>query len=85
MPVNGKRSEAFAICWLLHQGFPHPLFLSSLWRSSTVDVGTRENSALSMVLYAGCLRVNVSAYADDITVFVWPRLDIRAMKTVSEV
>ena len=40
------------------------------------------NPALRGVLFAGCVRARVSTYADDITVFVSHRSDIKAVKKV---
>ena len=42
------------------------------------------NSVQRGVPFAGCLRVMVSVYTDDITVFVSCRLDIKAVKKVFE-
>ena len=70
--VNGRHLRAFAIECSVRQGCPYLLFpMSSLW-----DEGT--NPALRGVPFAGPL-TRVSALADDITVFVSRRLDIKAV------
>ena len=70
--VNGRRSEAFAIKSSVRQGCPlspllYVLALESLLRRLR-DEGT--NPALRGILFAGPLSARVSAFADDITVFV---------------
>ena len=80
--VNGRRSEAFAIERLIRQTCP----LSPLLYVLSLELllrGLREketNPALRGVLFTGSLRGTVSAFADDITVFVSRRLDIKAVK-----
>ena len=44
----------------------------------------KANPALSRVPFAGCVRVKVSAYTNDITVFVSLDLDILAVKKAVE-
>ena len=80
--VNGRRSTAFVIVHSVRQDCPlSPLLyvltleplLRRLW-----DEGT--NPALRGVPFAGPLTARISAFADDITVFVSRRLDINAVK-----
>ena len=82
MQVNGRRSRVFAIERSVRQGcslslllyvLALELLLRRLW-----DEGT--NLALRGVPFAGPLSARVSAFADDITVFVSRRLDIKAVK-----
>ena len=80
--VNRRRSRAFAIERSVRQGCPlspllYVLALELLLRRLR-DKGT--NQALRGVLFAGPLMARVSAFADDITVFVSRRLDIKAVK-----
>ena len=70
--VNGKRSEAFAIKRSVWQGCP--LF------SLLYVLALEASPALRGILFADPLLAKVSAYADDITVFVSRRLDIEAVK-----
>ena len=82
MQVNGRLSGALAIARSVRQGFLlspllYVLALEPLL-SSLRDGGT--NPALCGVPFAGPLSARVSAFADDITVFVSRRLDIRAVK-----
>ena len=82
MQVNGRRSRAFAIEHSVRQGCPlspllYFLALEPLLRRLR-DEGT--NPALRCVPFAGPLTARVSAFADDITVFVSRRLDIKAVK-----
>ena len=80
--VNGRRSRAFAIERSVRQGCPLSLLLNVLalepLLSRLRDEGT--NPALRSVPFAGPLTARVSAFADDITVFVSRRLDIKAVK-----
>ena len=82
MQVNGRRSRAFAIEHSVRQGFPLSLLLYVLALEPLLrrlrDEGT--NSALRGVTFAGPLTARVSTFADDITVFVSRRLDIKAVK-----
>ena len=78
--VNGRRSRAFAIERSVRQGFPlspllYVLALEPLLRRLRDE---RTNQALRGVSFAGPLTARVSAFADDITVFV--SLDIKAVK-----
>ena len=80
--VNGRRSGAIAIECLVRQGCPlcpllYVLALESLLRRLR-DVGT--SPTLCGVPFVGRLAARVSAFADDITVFVPRRLDIEAVK-----
>ena len=43
------------------------------------------NLVLRGVIYVGCVRTKVFSYADDITVFVFRRSDIKAVKRYEEV
>ena len=80
--VNGRRSRVFAIKHLVRQGFP----LSSLLYVLALEPLLRRlrdrttNPALHGVPFAGLLTARVSAFTDDITVFVSRRLDIKAVK-----
>ena len=80
--VNGRRSRVFAIERSVRQGCPlspllYVLALEPLLRRLR-DEGA--NPALRGVPFAGPLSARVSAFADDITVFVSRRLDIKAVK-----
>ena len=80
--VNGRCSRAFAFERLVRQGCPlspllYVLALEPLLRRLR-DEG--KNPALRGVPFAGPLTARVSAFADDITVFVSRRLDIKAVK-----
>ena len=82
MQVNGRRSRAFAIERSVRQGLPlspllYVLALEPLLRRLR-DEGT--NPALRGVPFVGPITARVSAFADDITVFVFCRLDIKAVK-----
>ena len=85
--VNGRRSRVFAVERSVRQGCPlspllYVLALEPLLRRLR-DRTT--NPALRGVTFAGPLTARVSAFADDITVFVSRRLDIKAVKkAVSE-
>ena len=70
--VNERRSRAFAIVPLLYV-----LALETLLRRFR---DKRTNPALRGVPFAGPLTARVSAFADDITVFVYRRLDIKTVK-----
>ena len=87
MHVNGRRSRVFAIKRSVRQGcslspFVYVLALEPLLcrlRDRTT------NPALRGVPFPGPLMARVSTFADDITVFVSRRLDIKAVKkAVSE-
>ena len=80
--VNGRRSGAFAIERSVRQGYPvSPLLyvqaLKPLLRRLR-DERTRP------VPLPGSVRAKISAFTDDITVFVSHRLDIIAVKMVVE-
>ena len=80
--VNGRRSEVFAIERSVRQGCPlspllYVLALEPLLRRLR-DEGTIPS--LRSVPFAGPLTARVSAFADDTTVFVSRRLDIKAVK-----
>ena len=80
--VNGRRSRVFAIERSVRPGCPlspllYVLALEPLLRRLR-DEGA--NPALRGVPFAGPLSARVSAFADDITVFVSRRLDIKAVK-----
>ena len=85
--VNGRRSEVFAIERSVRQGCPlspllYVLALEPLLRRLR-DEGT--SPALRGIPFVSSLAARVSAFADDITVFVSRRLDIKAVKkAVSE-
>ena len=80
--ANGKRSRAFAFERLVRQGCPSLLFsMSSLWSPCSEGLGMRRQILPCAVsLFAGPLTARVSAFADDIIVFVSRRLDIKAVK-----
>ena len=79
--VNGRRSGAFAIERSVRQDFSSPLLyvlaLEPLLRRLR-DRGARP--ALRRILLSGSVRAKISAFADDITVFVSRRRDILAVK-----
>ena len=80
--MNGRRSWAFAIERSVQQGCPlspllYVLALEPLLRRLR-DEGT--SPVLRGVPFAGPLTARVSTFADDITVFVSRRLDIKAVK-----
>ena len=80
--VNGRRSGAFAIDRSVRQGCPlspllYVLALEHLLRRLR-DRGARP--ALRGILLSGSVRAKISAFADDITVFVFKRRDIVAEK-----
>ena len=79
---NGRCSRTFAVERSVRQGCPlspllYVLALEPLFRRLR-DEGT--DSAWRSVPFAGPLTARVSAFADDITVFVSHRLDIKAVK-----
>ena len=82
MQVNGRRSRAFAIKRSVRQGCP----LSSLLYVLALEPllhrlrGGGTNPALRGIPFAGPLSARVSAFTDDITVFVSCRLEIKAVK-----
>ena len=79
--VNGRRSRAF-VAGLSLSPLLYVLALEPLLRRLRDE---RTNPALRGVPFAGPLTARVSAFADDITVFVSRRLDIKAVKkAVSE-
>ena len=80
--MNGKRSEAFVIERFVRKGyslFPllYVLTLEPLLRRLRDG---EANLALRGIPFTGPLSAKVSAYADDITLFVSRRLDIKAVK-----
>ena len=80
--VNGRGSRVFAVELSVRQGCPlspllYVLVLEPLL-SRLRDEGT--SRSLCGVPFAGPLTARVSAFADDITVFVSYRLDIKAVK-----
>ena len=83
--MKRKRSEAFAIERSVQQGCP----LSSLLYVLALEPLLRRlkdgkaSPALCGIPLAGPLSAKVSAYADDITVFVSCRLDIMAVKAAA--
>ena len=82
MQVNGRHSGAFAIKRSIQQGchlspLLYVIALEPLFRR-LMDEG--DNPALRGVPFAGRLTARVSAFTDDITVFVSRRLDIKAVK-----
>ena len=85
--VNGRRSRAFTIERSVRQGCPlspllYVLALEPLLRRLRDE---RTSPALRGVPFAGPLMARVSAFADDIRVFVSCRQDIKAMeKAVGE-
>ena len=82
--VNGKRSEAFVIKRTVRQSYPLSPLLSVLaldpllWRLGDEKV----SPAPCGIPFTGSLSAKVSAYADDITVFVSHILDIKTVKKV---
>ena len=82
--VNGRRSGVFAIERSVQQGCPlspllYVLALEPVLRRLR-DEGI--SPALRGVHFAGPLTARISAFPDDITVFVSRRLDIKAVKEV---
>ena len=80
--VNGRRSRAFAIDRSVRQGCPlspllYVLALEPLLRRLRDE---ETNPAPRGVPFAGPLTARVSAFADDIPVFVSRHLDIKAVK-----
>ena len=85
--VSGRRSRAFAIERSVRQGCPlsHLLYVLALEPLLHRLRDERTNPALHGVPFAGSFTARVSAFADDITVFVSRRLDIKAVnKAVGE-
>ena len=81
--VNGRHSETFAIERSVRQGSPlSPLLssMSSLWSPCSVGSVMRGQMTLRGVPFAGPLTARVSAFADDITIFVSHCLYIKAVK-----
>ena len=82
MQVNGKRSEAFAIEQSVRQGclpfpFLYVLVLEPLLRKLRDE---KASLVLRGIPFAGPLSAKVSAYADDITVFMSHRLEKKTVK-----
>ena len=84
--MNRRHLRAFAIECSVRQGCPLSLLLYVLALEPLLhrlkDEGT--NPALCGVPFAGPLTARVSAFADDIIIFVSCRLDIKAVKAVGE-
>ena len=82
--VNGRRSRAFAIERSVRQDGPlsHLLYVLALEHLLRRLRDEGENPALRSVPFVGPLTARVSAFADDITVFVSRRLDIKAVNKV---
>ena len=80
--VNGRRSGAFAIKRSVRQGCPLSplLYVHALEPLLCKLRGEGTNPALRGVPFADPLTARVSAFVDDITVFVSCRLDIKAVK-----
>ena len=79
LQVNGRRSRVFTIECSVRQGcILSPLLYVLALEPLLSNEGT--NLALHSVSFAGPLTARVSAFADDITVFVFHRLDIKAVK-----
>ena len=80
--VNGKRSEAFVIERSVRQGFPLSPLLYVLALKPLLQRLRDEKAspALRDIHFVGPLSAKVSAYADNITVFVFRLLDIKAVK-----
>ena len=80
--VNGRRSGTITIERSLRQGCPLSPLLYVLALEPLLcrlkDEGT--SPSLRRVPFAGTLTARVSAFADDVTVFVSRRLDIKAVK-----
>ena len=77
--VNRRRSEVFAIKRSVRQGYPlSPLLALEPPLRRLRDEGT--SPSLRGVPFAGPLTARVSAFANDITVFVSRCLDIKAVK-----
>ena len=84
--INDRRSEEFVIGRSVRHSFSLSPFLFVLALVSLL-CSLRDgavNPALRGVPLAGCLRAKVSAYADDITVFVSRWSDIEAVKKAVE-
>ena len=82
--VNGERLEVFAVERSVRHDYPRSPLLYVLALEPLIR-RLRDGTAnldLRGVLLAGCVRTKASAYADDITVFVSRRLDIKAGKKV---
>ena len=80
--VNGRRSRVFAIERSVRQGCPlspllYVLALEPLLRRLRDE---RTSPSLRGIPFVSSLAARVSAFADDITVFVSRRLDIKAVK-----
>ena len=82
LQVNGRRSRAFAIERSVWQGCPlSPILYVLALELLLCRLRDEEtNLALRSVPFAGSLTARVSAFADDITVFVSRHLDIKAVK-----
>ena len=78
--VNGRRSRVFAIERSVRQGCPLSPLLYVIALEPLRNEGT--SPSLRSVPFAGPLTARVSAFADDITVFVSCCLDIKAVKEV---
>ena len=83
--VNARRSRVFAIERSVRQGCPLSPLLYVLALEPLLRRLRTTNPALRGVPFTGPLTARVSAFADDITVFVSRRLNIKAVKkAVSE-
>ena len=80
--VYRKHSRSFVIAWSIRQGWPlYPLlYVPALEPLLQILRNEGANQTLRIVLLVGDHWANVSAYADDITVFVSRHSDIEAMK-----
>ena len=80
--VNGRRSEVFAIKRSVRQGCPLSPLLYVLVFEPLLRRLRNEGTSPSLrgVPFVGPLTARVSMFADDITVFVSHRLDIKAVK-----
>ena len=80
--MNGRHSRAFAIERSVRQDYPLSPLLSVLALEPLLRRLRDEGAipALRGVPFAGPLTARVSAFADDITIFVSRCLDIKAMK-----
>ena len=80
--VNGRRSRVFAVERSVRQGCTlSPLLYVLEFEPLLRRLRDEETSpTLRGIPFVGCIAARVSAFADDITVFVSHRLDIEAVK-----